>query len=110
MNKTDQFTELRNRMEKFLADRDWKNYHNPKNIAMSIAIESAELMELFQWHNKTPEKVMSDNELLLEIRDELADILIYTVSMGLCLDIDLFQSVLDKMEKNNIRFPPVKRD
>ncbi|NHJ03847.1 MAG: nucleotide pyrophosphohydrolase [Candidatus Heimdallarchaeota archaeon] len=96
-------------MDKFLEDRNWKKYHTPKNIAMSIAIEAAELMELFQWSNPTIDDVMLDKSLLEKIQDEIADILIYSISLGLSLDLDLFKCIMKKMEKNVIRFPPVNK-
>ncbi|MBN1329896.1 MAG: nucleotide pyrophosphohydrolase [Candidatus Heimdallarchaeota archaeon] len=104
--KKDQFNALKKSMAKFLEERDWVQYHTPKNIAMSIAIEAAELMEIFQWTNPSSEDISSDLVLLAQIRDELADILIYSISMGLQLKIDLFSCVKDKMDKNNERFPP----
>ncbi|HUU77390.1 MAG TPA: nucleotide pyrophosphohydrolase [candidate division Zixibacteria bacterium] len=93
-------------MDKFLEDRNWKRYHTPKNIAMSIAIEAAELMELFQWSNPIVDEVILDKSLLEKIQDEIADILIYSISLGLSLDLDLFDCILKKMEKNDTRFPP----
>jgi NTP pyrophosphatase (non-canonical NTP hydrolase) len=104
--KEDQFEELKTRLADFLKERNWTSYHTPKNIAMSIAIEAAELMELFQWHNITKEEAKANNTLLGKISDELADIMIYCLSMGLSLDIDLFKCITLKMDKNNKRFPP----
>jgi NTP pyrophosphatase (non-canonical NTP hydrolase) len=104
--KKEQFDILKEKMIHFLKERDWEKYHTPKNVAMSIAIEAAELMELLQWENPDKSTVISDAKLMAQIRDELADIVIYTISLGLSLNIDIFESVLAKMDRNFERFPP----
>lgn len=104
----DQFKYLKSKLNKFLDERNWKEYHTPKNIAMSISIEAAELMEVFQWINPSALEVTTNKQLMSEIEDEVADIIIYTISLARTLDIDIFETVLEKMEKNNLRFPPVK--
>ena len=104
--KKEQFDVLKEKMEHFLRERDWEKYHTPKNIAMSIAIEAAELMELLQWTNPDRSTIISNQELISQIKDEIADIIIYTISLGLCLNIDIFKSVLAKMDNNFERFPP----
>lgn len=104
-NETDQFEILKTNMNKFLEERDWTKFHTPKNIAMSIAIEAAELMEIFQWSNPSKKEIINDELILSRIKDELADVLIYSISMGLQLDIDIFACIKDKMNKNHIRFP-----
>lgn len=104
--KKEQFDILKEKMIQFLDERDWENFHTPKNVAMSIAIEAAELMELLQWTNPERSAVVSNQELMSQIKDEIADIVIYTISLGLSLDIDVFECVLAKMEKNFERFPP----
>ncbi|NHJ31942.1 MAG: nucleotide pyrophosphohydrolase [Asgard group archaeon] len=104
--KKEQFDVLKEKMEYFLRERDWEKYHTPKNIAMSIAIEAAELMELLQWTNPEKSAVISNQELMAQIKDEIADIAIYIISLGLSLKIDIFECVLAKMDKNFERFPP----
>ncbi|MCK5184776.1 MAG: nucleotide pyrophosphohydrolase, partial [Candidatus Heimdallarchaeota archaeon] len=104
--KKEQFDILKEKMIQFLKERDWEKFHTPKNVAMSIAIEAAELMELLQWSNPEITTVISNQELISQIKDEIADIVIYTVSLGLSLNIDIFESVLAKMDKNLKRFPP----
>ena len=106
VKKKEQFDILKEKMNQFLDERDWENFHTPKNVAMSIAIEAAELMELLQWTNPERLAVISNQELMSQIKDEIADIVIYTVSLGLSLNIDIFESVLAKMDKNLKRFPP----
>lgn len=106
----DQFEYLKSKMDKFLEERNWKEYHTPKNIAMSISIEAAELMEIFQWINPSAPEVTANKKLMTEIKDEVADIIIYTISLARTLDIDIFDTVTKKMTKNDIRFPPVKEN
>ena len=105
-----QFKILKEMMDKFLEEREWKPYHNPKNLAMSIAIESSELMELFQWSSPTSKDVMKDEELMKKVKDEIADVVIYAISLASTLNIDLFSSIKQKMEKNSTRFPPKTLD
>ena len=100
-----QFNTLKDMMDKFVEERDWREYHNPKNLAMSIAIESSELMELFQWDNPTSNEVMVDEDLMVKLRDEIADVLIYSISLASSLNIDLFACIKEKMARNSIRFP-----
>ncbi|MHA1212003.1 MAG: nucleotide pyrophosphohydrolase [Candidatus Heimdallarchaeota archaeon] len=102
----DQFETLKEHMAKFLEERDWLTYHSPKNVAMSIAIEAAELMEIFQWTDPTKAVILKDETIYKQIKDELADVMIYSISLALKLDIDLFDCILTKMSKNDKRFPP----
>lgn len=97
--------ELSKRYSEFKDSRSWSKFHRPKSIAMSISIEAAELMELFQWHdNLEPEKVRSDDELMEKIRDELADVILYSLSMAHELDIDLEKAVDSKLDRIEERF------
>ena len=105
----DQFEYLKQKMEKFLEERNWNEYHTPKNLAMSISIEAAELMELFQWNNPSINEVLKDKKLMSEIEDEIADIIIYSISLARSLDINLFDTIVEKMDRNNHRFPPAKK-
>ncbi|MHA1503878.1 MAG: nucleotide pyrophosphohydrolase [Candidatus Heimdallarchaeota archaeon] len=100
-----QFNTLKKMMDKFVEERDWREYHNPKNLAISIAIESSELMELFQWDNPTNNEVMVDEDLMAKLRDEIADVMIYSISLASSLNIDLFACIKEKMTRNSIRFP-----
>ena len=89
----------------FKEKRDWEKFHQPKNIAMSISIEASELMEHFQWKDNVPvEKIKSDEELMSGIREELADVILYSLSMAQRLDIDIESAVEQKLEENRERF------
>jgi NTP pyrophosphatase (non-canonical NTP hydrolase) len=98
--------DLRLAVHAFVAERDWYQYHAPKNLAMSIAIEAAEIMEHFQWY--TPEESvarMDDPQRKAAVADELADVLIYCLSFANSAGIDISQAVLQKLAYNQIRFP-----
>ena len=103
-----QFELLKETMDTFLEERNWKPFHSPKNVVMSIAIEAAELMELFQWIHPSVKEVKNNVELMEKVKDELADVFIYSISLARALEIDLFDCITAKMAKNVIRFPPKK--
>jgi dCTP diphosphatase len=101
--------ELKAKVGDFLEARNWGKAHSPKNIAMSIAIEAAELMEHFQWggpEEYRPEQL--SEEKVNEIRLEVADVMIYMLSFCRTLGIDIAQAVQDKLEINETRFPVEK--
>ncbi len=97
---------LKNEMRTFIKERKWESYHNPKNISMSIAIEAAELMELFQWIDKEDIKELTqDSKKMTDIEDEVADVFCYLMSFVSSLDIDLTEAVLRKIVKNRKKYP-----
>jgi len=105
-DETTNLAELRGRVQKFVDERDWGKYHNPKDVAISIAIEAAELMEHFQWARESEvEEIMEDQGKAAEIADELADVMIYCLSFANALGIDVARAVIEKIEKNKIKYP-----
>jgi dCTP diphosphatase len=97
---------LRQAVANFVNDRDWRPFHTPKNLSMSIAIEAAELMERFQW--LTTEEAVAAGEESDErtaVADELADIIIYCLSLSNALDLDISSAVLGKLQTNEHRYP-----
>ena len=88
--------ELISEIIKFRNERDWKKFHTHENLAKSISIESAELLEQFQWQNEYNEE---------EIADELADVLIYCIYMASAMNLDINEIILNKMAKNAIKYP-----
>jgi len=96
--------DLKEKMAEFVRERDWEQFHTPKNISMSIAIEAAELMEHFQWLTVEQSQTL-DAKALADIGEELADIVIYSLSMANFLKLDLSDTVLAKMEKNIRKYP-----
>jgi NTP pyrophosphatase (non-canonical NTP hydrolase) len=90
----------------FAEARDWQPFHTPKNLAMALAGEVGELTTLFQW--LTPEesaRVMADPEAAADVRDELADVLLYLVQLATVLDVDLIEVARAKVARNELRFP-----
>jgi dCTP diphosphatase len=98
---------LRDRLREFARERDWDQYHTPKNLSMALIAEAAELIEHFQW-------VEGDKSHLLEektrssVEEELADIMIYLVRIADKLDIDLYRSVERKIAINACKYPADK--
>jgi len=98
---------IQQKLRVFARDRDWEQYHTPKNLSMALAGEAAELLEIFQWMtseeslvaNKTPDGKRA-------VEEEIADILNYSLRLADLLDIDIEQAILDKIEKNAQKYPP----
>jgi NTP pyrophosphatase (non-canonical NTP hydrolase) len=108
MNEITDLTDLRDALRDFAAARDWRQYHTPKNLAMAMIVEAAELVEHFQW--ATPEESLAPPPgKLAEIRDEVADTLIYLVELADALDIDLLAAARDKIAKNAVKYPAPRR-
>ncbi len=99
--------QLKEQVGNFVRERDWEQFHTPKNLSMSIAIEAAELMEHFQWLTVEQSKDLPD-PALHDIGEELADIVIYSLSMANALNLDLAQTVRAKMAKNISKYPSDK--
>ena len=106
MDSTTTVGDLRRAVHDFVDERDWYRHHTPKNLAMSIAIESAELMEHFQWPGAEESKALVENDAArAEIADELADVLIYALSFANSAGIDVSDAVFRKLDRNQTRFP-----
>ena len=88
--------ELKSEIIRFQKERDWKKFHTPENLAKSISIEAAELLEHSQW---------GKNYKIDEVSEVLADVLIYCMYMADALDLDIQEIILNKMEKNAIKYP-----
>ena len=89
---------------KFRDDRDWKQFHNPKDLAISITLEAAELLEVFQW---SAEDVICENKMD-KIREELADVVNYCILMADVCGLDLDEIVRAKVKQNNEKYPVEK--
>lgn len=88
-------------IKKFRDERDWSQFHNPKDLAISISLEAAELLELFQWSGEDTECA----EKMDKVREELADVLCYCVLMADRCGLDMDEIVKEKMEKNGKKYP-----
>ena len=94
-------------VREFGRERDWHQYHDPKNLTAALIVEAAELLEPFQW--LTPEQSLDLPPHKREaVRQEMADVLIYLVSLANCLDIDLIQAAGDKLAINERKYPVEK--
>ena len=89
---------------KFRDDRNWKQFHNPKDLAISISLEAAELLEVFQW--SAADTVWVDKKD--KIREELADVLNYCILMADVCDLDMDEIIVEKIRKNNEKYPVEK--
>jgi dCTP diphosphatase len=93
-------------LRSFADKRDWGKFHNPKNLVMALSVESSELVEIFQWLNEGESKTITDsNEKMEQVKDEIADILMYTIRLADVLNFDISESIKSKMEKNEIKYP-----
>ena len=99
-------SELRNLVRDFVEERDWRQFHSPKNLSMSLAIEAAELMEHFQWLDvPASREAANDPARLAPIGEELADVLCYAFALANELGLDIATVVRDKMAKNALKYP-----
>ena len=98
--------EIKARIKQFIKERDWEQFHSPKNISMSISIEAAELMEHFQWLTiEQSRKLLRDKKKRVEIEDELADIAIYIIDFCNLFNIDIEKSIVRKLDKTARKYP-----
>ncbi|MEF8836017.1 MAG: nucleotide pyrophosphohydrolase [Candidatus Thermoplasmatota archaeon] len=91
-------------VREFRDKRDWKKYHTPKNLALSISVESAELLELFQWKQDSLKNIEKE-----ELKDEMADIMIYLLALSEISEVELSKAVQEKLEKNREKYPPEEK-
>ena len=105
-------------VDSFARDRSWERYHTPKNLALSVAIEAAELLEHFQWSEGPDRERLANREIPShgnksdtnnpnesEVAEELSDVLAYLLRLASVLDIDLATALQSKMRKNAIKYP-----
>ncbi|RLI03182.1 nucleotide pyrophosphohydrolase [Candidatus Bathyarchaeota archaeon] len=103
---TDSVESLLPRLLDFRHEREWEQFHLPKELATAITIEASELLELFLWNEREQAAtVKQDQHKMTRIKEEVADVLIYLLFLSHDLDIDLTEAVLDKLEKNRLKYP-----
>ncbi len=99
-------TELKQLVHDFVEERDWQQFHSPKNLSMALAIEAAELMEHFQWITaQASRQVGADRDKLAAIGEELADVFAYGLALADVLGVDLADTIRAKMVKNAEKYP-----
>ena len=100
---------IENIIQNFSKERDWDQFHNPKNLAMALSVETAELVEIFQWLE--PEQVLNINEAKKEhLKEEIADISVYLLRICMAYDINLEEAIISKMKKNEKKYPLIDVD
>ena len=98
---------LTDEIRRFAEERDWNQFHSPKNLSMALAVEASEIMEIFQWLTQEQSKNLPE-EKLAELKDELADVTIYLVRLADKLGIDLFSAAEAKIARNKEKYPADK--
>jgi NTP pyrophosphatase (non-canonical NTP hydrolase) len=102
MNPGDTLQNLITRLKKFRDDRDWRKFHTPKDLAISVSIEAGELLEVFQWK---PADDALDDEMKGKLTDEAADVLLYLLMLCDIAEVDLVAAAASKISMNETRFP-----
>jgi len=92
-------------INKFASEREWDQFHSPKNIATSISIESAELLECFQWSDPEVSEVLVDHKLLKSVEEEIADVMIYSLRLCSLLGSDPIEIMRSKLDNNSEKYP-----
>ena len=95
----DSLVDLKNKIDEFVTERDWDQFHSPENLAKSISIEAGELLECFQWNNNYNKE---------EVCEELADVFTYCIQMAMKLNVDPEEIILKKLEKTKKKYPVEK--
>ena len=103
----DPVNDIKQRLRKFVAERDWQQFNSPKNLSMALIAEAGELVEHFQWLTEAQSKTL-DKEQTKEVSHELADIFIYLLRLADELNIDLLKATNEKMLINNKKYPADK--
>jgi len=98
---------LRDLLREFAAERDWDQFHSPKNLASALAVEAAELLERFQWLTEDQSRKLPPAELA-KVREEMADVLNYLVRLADKLDVNLVEAARDKIKINAQKYPVEK--
>ena len=99
--------DLQAMIRQFVDERDWNQFHNPKDLAISLSLEAAEVMEHFQWKN-AEEMAMHVKEMKTEVGNELADVLYWVLLLANNLDVNLVDAFNKKMKKNEAKYPVAK--
>lgn len=96
--------EIKDRFAQFVRERDWNQFHTPKNLSMALSIEAGELMELFQWIEGSQSRLEVDKKRQ-QVEHELADIFLYAIAFANACDIDISKAIKEKMLLNASKYP-----
>lgn len=109
MDNTDTIADLRHQVLQFRQARNWEQFHDPKNLAMALAIEAAELQEIFLWKSETEiEELLNKKTGQEKVQEELADIFIFLLYLTEAVNLDLAEAVKAKLRKNEAKYPIAK--
>ena len=97
-------SDLREKIEEFVSEREWEKFHTPKNLAEAICIEATELLEVFQWIDSNESRKVAEKDKK-RVREELADVMIYCLALANSVSINLSNSIIEKIEKNAKKYP-----
>ncbi|MCY6372442.1 nucleotide pyrophosphohydrolase [Clostridium ganghwense] len=100
--------ELTKKIIQFRDNRDWKQFHNPKDLAISLGIEAGELLECFQWKTNEEIKELLQSEKKIKVQEEIADVAMYLLFLCNETNINLEEAILDKIKKNEEKYPVSK--
>ena len=104
---SESISNLQKQLEAFANERDWRQFHTPKNLAMALAGEAGELLAEFQWMTPEESEQAMESKSAESIRMEMADVFIYLARLAGLLEIDLLAAAYEKMDFNSSRFPPL---
>ena len=96
--------ELRNRIQQFVQERDWEQFHTPKNLAMGLVVEAAELLEIFLWTQEGAGSALNPDKMR-RLEEEIGDVLIYLVNLSDKYELDPVACAFQKLESNNAKYP-----
>lgn len=101
------FTDLAAKLRIFASERDWDQFHSPKNLVMALSVEVSELMEHFQWLTEEQSSALP-LEKLQQVREEIGDVLIYLTRLSDKLGVDMLEAAAEKLEVNRAKYPAEK--
>jgi dCTP diphosphatase len=96
--------DLRTEIREFVAERDWEQFHSPKNLAMALSVEASEIVEHFQWLTEEQSRNLPP-EKLAEIREEIGDVMIYLAELAVALGVEPIEAARSKLEINKQKYP-----
>lgn len=96
--------ELISELRVFAEERDWEQFHSPKNLAMALSVEVAEIVEIFQWLTQDQSRNL-DIKKLEKVKEEIADVMIFLTNLADRLGIDPLEAALAKLQKNKVKYP-----
>lgn len=100
--------ELKNKVKEFCEERDWDQFHNPKELAIGISTEANELLQIFRFKSEEDMKKVMSSDKRIEVEEELADVLYFVLRFAQMNNIDLSSAVSNKIEKNDKKYPAEK--